>query len=454
MSNITEVQPQAQTEQEARPEWTSHIGFILASLGSAVGLGNIWRFPYVMGKYGGGAFLLVYIVLMCAICIIPLMCELLMGQKFKLASVGAFQSVNKKLATLGWINVATVILIAGFYFAVGGWIIHYILVYATGKIPMGIDYSNYFNNFAAQVKLPLIYATIFLVVSAIFPFRGVNQGIEKANKVMMPAFLLMLLALVIVSQTLSGAKEGLEFMFKPDFSKFNAEMFLIAFGQALFSLSVGMGAMMTYGSYLSKDTNLVESSYTIIFGETLIAISAGLMIFPAVFTYGLNPGEGPGLVFVTLPQVFEQLPFCGNFIAVLFFVLLLFAALTSSISMLETAIAAFGESLNMTRQKATLSVCAIVVLLMIPCTLSFGVLKDFQIFGKTMFDLFDFVTSTVMLPFNSLILCLVVGWLVKPSDEIVAKNAILYFIFNILLKYVTPVLLLISLSCGLGIIKI
>ena len=142
MSNITEVQPQAQTEQEARPEWTSHIGFILASLGSAVGLGNIWRFPYVMGKYGGGAFLLVYIVLMCAICMIPLMCELLMGQKFKLASVGAFQSVNKKLATLGWINVATVILIAGFYFAVGGWILHYILVYATGKIPMGIDYSN------------------------------------------------------------------------------------------------------------------------------------------------------------------------------------------------------------------------------------------------------------------------------------------------------------------------
>ncbi len=453
MTNATEIKPSS-TQQSSRPEWTSHMGFILASLGSAVGLGNIWRFPYVMGKYGGGAFLLVYMVLMCAICIIPLLCELFMGQKYKKAVVGAYESVDKRLKSLGWLNVFTVILISGFYFAVGGWIIHYVLVYAVGALPHGTDYASYFNQFAARPVLPLVYAVLFLAVSAIFPFRGVNSGIEKANKVMMPAFLIMLLFLVIISQTLPGAKDGLEFIFKPDFSKFNAEMFLIAFGQALFSLSVGMGAMMTYGSYLNKDTSLVDNSYIIIFGETLIAISAGLMIFPAVFTYGLNPGEGPGLVFVTLPEVFEQLPFCGNLIAVLFFVLLLFAALTSSIAMLETSIAAFRESLNMSRQKATLVVSAIIIVLLIPCTLSFGVLSDLKIIGKTCFDLFDFASSTVLLPINSCLLCLIVGWLVKPSDDIVKGNKVLYFIFNILLKYIVPALLLFSILCGLNIIKL
>ncbi len=452
MTNATELKPSS--TQSSRPEWTSHMGFILASLGSAVGLGNIWRFPYVMGKYGGGAFLLVYMILMCAICIMPLLCELFMGQKYQKAVVGAYESVDKKLKPLGWINVFTVIMISGFYFAVGGWIIHYILVYLFNILPQGTDYAAYFNSFAARPILPLVYAFIFLAVSSIFPYRGVNSGVEKANKIMMPAFLIMLLFLVIISQTLPGAKEGLEFIFKPDFSKFNAEMFLIAFGQALFSLSVGMGAMMTYGSYLNKGTNLVESSYVIIFGETLIAISAGLMIFPAVFTYGLNPGEGPGLVFVTLPQVFEQLPFCGSLIAIMFFVLLLFAALTSSISMLETSIAAFRESLNMSRQKATLVISAIVTVLLIPCTLSFGLMKDFQIFGKTFFDLFDFTSSTILLPINSCLLCLVVGWIVKPSDEIVRGNKVLYFIFNILLKYIVPALLLFSVLCGLNIIKL
>lgn len=443
-----------QNGESTRPEWTSHMGFILATLGSAVGLGNIWRFPYVMGKYGGGAFLLVYMILMCAICIIPLICELYLGKKFKLATVLAYKSIKPELQYLGWLQVATVIGIAGFYFVVGGWIIHYILVYLANLLPQGTDYSAYFTNFASQTTLPLIYSFVFLIISAIFPYRGVNKGIENASKIMMPLFLLMLLFLVIVSQTLPGAREGLEFVFKPDFSKFNAEMFLIAFGQALFSLSVGIGCIITYGSYLGKETNLVESSYTLIFGETLIAISAGLMIFPAVFTFGLNPGEGPGLVFVTLPQVFEKLPVMGNVFAILFFVLLFFAALTSAISMLEAAIASFRESLNMTREKATISVSAIVAVLVVPCCLSFGLLKDFKIFGKTIFDLFDFATSTVSMPFSTLCLCLVVGWMVKPSDEIVNGNKLLYFIFNILLKYIVPILLLVSLLCGLDIIKI
>lgn len=453
MSNIT-TETEPKTAEGGRPEWTSHIGFILATLGSAVGLGNIWRFPYVMGKYGGGAFLLVYMILMCAICVIPLICELYLGKRFKLATVLAYKSIKPGLKYFGWLQIATVIAIAGFYFVVGGWIIHYIIVYLANLLPQGTDYSAYFANFSAQVSLPLIYSFLFLIISAVFPYRGVNKGIEDASKIMMPLFLLMLVFLVIVAQTLPGAKEGLEFVFKPDFSKFNAEMFLIAFGQALFSLSVGIGCLITYGSYLGKKTNLVESSYTLIFGETLIAISAGLMIFPAVFSYGLNPGEGPGLVFVTLPQVFEKLPVMGNVFAILFFVLLFFAALTSSISMLEAAIASFREGLNMSRKKATLVVSAIVSVLIIPCCLSFGLLKDFKIFGKTIFDLFDYATSTVSMPFSTLCLCLVVGWILKPADDIVNGNKFLYFLFNILLKYVTPILLLISLLCGLGIIKL
>ncbi len=453
MSNETEIREVSQG-QEARPEWTSHMGFILATLGSAVGLGNIWRFPYVMGKYGGGAFLLVYMILMCAICVIPLICELYLGKKFKLATVLAYQSIRPKLKYFGWVQIATVIGISGFYFVVGGWIIHYILVYSFNMLPVGTNYSEYFSGFASQTTLPIIYAFIFLIVSAIFPYRGVNKGIETASKIMMPLFLLMLVFLVIVAQTLPGAREGLEFVFKPDFSKFNAEMFLIAFGQALFSLSVGIGCLITYGSYIGKNTNLIESSYTLIFGETLIALAAGLMIFPAVFSYGLNPGEGPGLVFVTLPQVFEKLPFMGNFFAVTFFILLFFAALTSSISMLEASISSFREALNMSREKATVVVSIIVAALVIPSCLSFGLMKNFTIFGKTVFDLLDFATSTVMMPSTTMLLCLIVGWILKPSDEIVNGNKLLYFFFNILLKYVTPALLLFSLLAGLGIVKI
>lgn len=191
MSNIT-TETEPKTAEGGRPEWTSHIGFILATLGSAVGLGNIWRFPYVMGKYGGGAFLLVYMILMCAICVIPLICELYLGKRFKLATVLAYKSIKPGLKYFGWLQIATVIAIAGFYFVVGGWIIHYIIVYLANLLPQGTDYSAYFANFSAQVSLPLIYSFLFLIISAVFPYRGVNKGIEDASKIMMPLFLLML----------------------------------------------------------------------------------------------------------------------------------------------------------------------------------------------------------------------------------------------------------------------
>jgi len=449
MANETEIK-QVQSS-EARPQWSSHLGFILASLGSAVGLGNIWRFPYVMGKYGGGAFLLAYMVLMCFICIVPLVCELFLGKKFKLGVVGSYTSINKKLNLFGWLNVFSILLIAGYYFVVGGWIINYTLMYIVNRMPS--DSKAYFYAFTSGDFMPLFFAIVFLVATVWFPYRGINKGIEKANKIMMPLFLLMLLFLVITAQTLPGAKEGLEFIFKPDFSKFNGEMLLVAFGQALFSLSIGMGAMITYGSYLKKETNLVESSYTLIFGETLIAVSAGLMIFPAVFSFGYSPDEGFGLAFVTLPKVFSQLPF-GSLIAITFFILLLFAALTSSISMVETVIASVKEQFKMTREKATILVGLILIPFIIPATFSFGLLKNVTFFDKTFFGLFDYFSGTLLLPFNTLIMCCVVGWIVKPSQEIVNNNKILYFIFNILLKFILPIMILILFLSGIGLIKI
>jgi len=448
MANETEIKQEISAE--ARPQWSSHIGFILASLGSAVGLGNIWRFPYVMGKYGGGAFLLAYMVLMCFICIIPLMCELFLGKKFKLGVVGTYASINKKFKLFGWLNFFTILLIAGYYFVVGGWIINYLLMYIVNRMPA--DSKAYFYAFTSGDFMPLFFALVFLIASIWFPYRGINKGIEKANKIMMPLFLLMLLFLVITAQTLPGAKDGLEFIFKPDFSKFNAEMLLVAFGQALFSLSIGMGAMITYGSYMKQETNLVESSYTLIFGETLIAVSAGLMIFPAVFSFGYSPDEGFGLAFVTLPKVFTQLPF-GSFIAILFFILLLFAALTSSISMVETVIASAKENFNITREKASISIGLILVLFIVPAAFSFGLLKNVTFMDKTFFGLFDYFSGTLLLPFNTLIMCLIVGWIVKPEQEIVNNNKVLYFLFNILLKYILPILILILFLSGIGILK-
>ena len=446
----TQVKNEVQTS-EARPQWSSHMGFILASLGSAVGRGNIWRFPYVMGKYGGGVFLLTYMLLMCVICVVPLICELFLGKKFKLGVVGAYSSVNKKLNGFGWLNIFTILLIAGYYFVVGGLIINYILIFVVNHVPA--DTQAYFYSFTSGSVRPLLFTLAFLAISVWFPYRGINKGVEKANKIMMPLFLLMLVFLVITAQTLPGAREGLEFIFNPDFSKVNGEMLLVAFGQALFSLSIGMGAMITYGSYMKKESNLIESSYTLIFGETLIAVSAGLMIFPAVFSFGYRPDEGFGLAFVTLPKVFAELPF-GSLIAVLFFILLLFAALTSSISMIETAIASFKEQFNLSRERAAIYTGLILVLFIVPATLSFGLLKDVTLFGKTFFGMFDYFSGTILLPLNTLVMCLIVGWIVKPSDEVVNNNAIFYFIFNILLKYVLPVMILILFLAGMGIIKL
>lgn len=425
-------------EENKRPQWGSQLGFILAAVGSAVGLGNIWRFPYIMGQNGGAVFLVVYLILIITICFVPLICEMFIGKYTKKESVTALASINPKFKPFGWLNSVTAIIISSFYFVVGGWIIKYILISFTNeKIS---DYGEFFSQFSSTAILPCVLSIIFLLFCMFFIYRGVNKGIEFGNKIMMPAFTIILIGLVIFSLNLPNANIGLEFMFKPDFSKFSPSMVLTALGQALFTLSIGMGALLTYGSYMKEEDNIVKSAYTIIFSDTMFAIMAGIMIFPAVFSFGLEPSSGAGLVFITLPKIFSQIPF-GNIVSVLFFVLLFFAALTSGISILEVPTATFMENFKISREKAAGILTVIIGTISIFASLSFGLLNDFKIGGKIIFDLLDLVSSNYLLPFNALMLCIIAGWFMGDKLYEIFKNKFVKIVLKISLKFVIPVIL-------------
>lgn len=431
---------------EKRPEWTNYLSFIIASVGGAVGLGNIWRFPYVMGKNGGAVFLIAYLLIIAFICAIPLCIELAMGKIYKKDPISAYEAINPKLKFAGFLCFATAVLIPCFYFVVGGWIINYIWLFLMGNIPS--DFSAYFATLNSNPYVPTILTILFLFFTAIFPYRGVNSGVEKANNIMMPLFAVVLVALAIYALTLNGAKDGLNFMFNPDFSKLTGEMILAALGQALFTLSIGMGAMMTYGSYLKPDTNIRKSAYTLIFFDTLVAILAGIMIFPIVFSNGIEPTAGATLVFISLPQIFQNMPF-GNILGILFFFLLFFAAVTSGISLLETSVCCLIDHYKMTRKKAALLIAGITAVLAIPASLSFGLLSGFKIFDKTFFDLLDYLTSNILLPFGTLILCITGGYFARHiADEAFGKRK-LARIFNFLLRYVVPIIFIIVFIIGL-----
>lgn len=429
-----------------RGQWSSHISFIIATVGSAVGLGNIWRFPYIMGKNGGAIFLITYLLLIAFICIIPLCCELAIGKIYKTDTVNAFRMINPKFKWFGWLCIITVLMIPCFYFVVGGWILNYIWIFCTNSIPA--DFAGYFTSYSSNIVMPCVLTLLFLLMTAIFPYRGINNGIEKANNIMMPLFAVILIALSIYAVTLPNASKGLEFMFRPDFSLFNKGMVLTALGQALFTLSIGMGAIITYGSYMKKETGIIKSAYTLIFFDTLIAVLAGIMIFPVVFSFGVEPTAGATLIFISLPEIFAKLPF-SNLLGVIFFILLFFAAITSGISIMETSIASFIENFNLSRKKATLLITLIIAIVSIPATLSFGPLSDFKLLGKTFFDFLDFATSNVLLPFNTLIICLIAGWFIKGfKKEVIGENAF-SFLFNLMLKFAVPIILLLVLISGL-----
>ena len=408
--------------ENKRPNWTSKYTFILASVGSAVGLGNIWRFPYIMGKYGGAVFLVIYLTLILTICLIPLLAELAVGKIQKKECVSAYEDINPKFKLLGILNPITGILISSFYFIVGGWIINYIYI---GIINSKVEnYSTYFSQFI-QNPLPACLCTLlFLFICIFLTSRGIKKGIEFANNVLMPLFAILLVILIIFSLSLPNANLGLEYMFKPDFSKISPDMFLAALGQALFTLSIGMGALLTYGSYIKEDKSLVKSAYTIIFSDTLFALMAGVMIFPAIFSFNLEPNSGAGLVFVTLPNIFSAIPH-GNIVSVAFFVLLFSAALTSGISILEVAIATLTERYKFSRTKASIILFLIISIVAIPASLSFGILSNLTLFKKSIFDFLDFATSNILMPVNALFLCIIPGWFLKIKGAMFIKNKFL-----------------------------
>lgn len=429
-----------------RPNWTSRVTFILAAVGSAVGLGNIWRFPYIMGQNGGAIFLLVYLSLILTICFIPLFAELAVGKITKKECIGAYESVNPKFKFLGFLNPFTGVLISSFYFIVGGWILNYIyLSLSNTKID---DFGNYFSLFTQSSIPSCAFTLIFLLICIIFTARGIKKGIEFANNVLMPLFALILAGLIIFSLSLPNAHLGLEYMFKPDFSKVNAHMFLAALGQALFTLSIGMGALLTYGSYIKEDKSITKSTYMIIFSDTLFALMAGIMIFPAIFSFGLEPNSGAGLVFVTLPYIFSNIPH-GSIVSAAFFILLLAAAVTSGISIIEVPVASMTERFKISRKKACFILFWIISAIAIPASLSFGVLSDAKIIGKTIFDFLDFATSNVLMPLNALFLCIIAGWFLKIRGEQFISNRFSAKLFDIGLKYVVPLILVSLLYIGL-----
>ena len=455
-------------EGKQRGQFGSSFGFIMAAVGSAVGLGNLWGFPYKMGKSGGFAFLLIYLIFTVTVGFIVMLGELGIGRKAKMDAVGSYKSIDKKAGFVGGFGVVAAFVILSFYCVLGGWVLKYAFTFIGEMFGAGfggVAGADYFVAFITGNVEPIIWFALFLAISCIIVLAGVEKGIEKYSKIMMPALFVMLLIIIIRSVTLPGASEGLKFMFKPDFSVFSSFESTIAvagtaLAQMFFSLSLGMGAMLTYGSYLGKDENLEKSALIIPALDTLIAILAGCAIMPAVFAFKLDPSAGPGLMFITLREVFASMPM-GTIFGFLFFTLVFFAAVTSSISLLEVICAYFIDSKGMPRKKVTAIVGLGVFVLGIPVALSQGMLSGVRpIMGMDILDSFDFIAEYTLMPLGALFMCIFVGW--KWGAKIVTdevESSGLEFkskaYFNFMIKWITPLFVAFILysSCISPIIK-
>lgn len=446
-------------KDQNRGSFSSKFAVIAATAGSAVGLGNIWRFPYLAGENGGGAFLLVY--LLCVVIMgIPVMTsEFVIGRAAQRNAYGAFKKLqpkNHRWHYVGILGIAAAFMILAFYTTVAGWTLEYFFQSVTGNLfkPDG-DYAAAFNDFSSGSVRPVIWFLVFMGLTGFVIVSGVENGIEKYSKILMPLLFVLLIVLAIRSVTFDGAGEGLRFLFKPDMSKISGDVFLKALGQAFFSLSIGMGTLITYGSYIRKDDNLATSAAWITLVDTLIAIMAGVAIFPALFAFGGSPASGPGLVFTVLPEIFEQMPL-GSVFAALFFILLAIAALTSTISILEVVVAYLVEELKMSRGRATLLAMISASMLGLLAALSFGPLSGFTVGGQNIFGILDYVTSNIMLPIGGLCVVIFVGWVLKPSVRIreLTNNGKLssrfYPAYIYIVRFVAPVAIALVLLYSLG----
>ncbi len=441
-----------------REHWGSRLGFILAAAGSAVGLGNIWKFPYMAGENGGGAFLIIYLALVFTIGISVMLAEFVIGRMSEKNAIGAFAKLKGGLwPVIGFFGVAAAFIILSFYSVVAGWTISYMIKSITGALAIEdpAALGSLFGDFISDPVSPLIFHAIFMALTIFVVLAGVGSGIERASKILMPSLFALLIILIIRSVTLPGGGEGVAFLLSPDFSKVTWETVSGALSQAFFSLSLGMGAMITYGSYLSKKENIAGSAGWVTLLDTAVAVMAGLLILPAVFAFGFDPSAGPGLTFITLPAVFAHMPM-GSLFAFMFFLLLGIAALTSAVSILEVVVAYFVDDRGVSRKTAAIVVGVIIFALGIPSSLSLGVMSDVTIFGKSFFDLMDFISSNLLLPIGGLFISLFVGWVIwgKAKEEIAAHDGIVPMWINawgLIVKFVAPVAIAFILLKGLGI---
>lgn len=453
--------------KKERGNFGSKLGVILASAGSAVGLGNIWRFPYETGNHGGAAFILIYLGCILLLGLPIMIAEFLIGRHSQANTARAYQILapGTQWRWVGRMGVLAGFLILGYYSVVAGWTLEYIFEAVSnsfaGKTPA--EFISSFQSFSSNPWRPALWLTLFLLATHFIIVKGVEKGIEKSSKIMMPTLFIIILILVGCSVTLPGAGKGIEFLLKPDFSKVDGNVFLGAMGQAFFSLSLGMGCLCTYASYFSKNTNLTRTAFSVGIIDTFVAVLAGFIIFPAAFSVGIQPDAGPSLIFITLPNVFQQafsgIPILAYIFSVMFYVLLALAALTSTISLHEVVTAYLHEEFNFTRGKAARLVTTGCILLGILCSLSLGVTKEFTIFGLGMFDLFDFVTAKLMLPLGGLLISIFTGWYLDKKlvwSEITNNSTLkvpTYKLIIFILKYVAPIAISVIFINELGLLK-
>lgn len=432
-----------------RSHWSGRLAFILAASGSAIGLGNIWKFPYITGENGGGAFVLAYLITIAIVGFPIFIAEVFIGQKSQKNAVGAFEALHRKdspFRLVGLMGVLSAFLILSFYSVVGGWILSFEYRSLTGQLNAlpSDEISAMFGNLVGDPATQFFWHSIFMILTIGIVVGGISKGIEKWSKILMPGFFVILVSMTVYAMTLDGFGEAFRFLFSPDFSKLTAESLLEAVGHSFFTLSLGMGAMITYGSYLSKKESVLKISLAVSFLDTLIALLAGLMMFSITFTFGKEPGSGPGLMFQTMPSLFSQLP-ASQFLLVVFFALVGFAALTSAISLLEVVVAYFDERWNMKRRQATLIFGGTIWGLGLLCALSFGILPF------SVFDLFDHVTSRILMPLGGMFTALFLGWIVK-RDELLKITGGSTFATNGLMfvcRFAAPLGVLIVLITGI-----
>jgi len=450
---------------KGRGNFGSKIGIVLATAGSAVGLGNVWRFPYTAGENGGAAFILIYIGCILLLGIPGMVSEFIVGRHAQANAAKEYDKLSngRPWKLVGYLGIFTSMIILGFYAVVAGWCLQYLWASIAGKVSGDVEYvRNYFISFSSDPLKPTIWGVAFILVTHLVVIRGIQKGIERASKLMMPILLILLLILVVASCLLPGSIDGVKFLLHPDFSKISGNVILEALGQAFFSLSLGTACLCTYASYFSKETDLLRSAGQIALIDTLIAIMAGLIIFPAAFSVGVNPDSGPSLIFITLPNVFTQafsaMPIVGYVVSIMFYALLVFAALTSTISMHEIGTAFFKEELEIPRWKAAWIITVVTGIICIFCALSVGAYTDLQLMGKSLMEFCDGLTADYLLPIGAMLTCLFVGWYIPKQvvwDEFTNGGKLKEHLFSTYLfvvRFVCPICIILIFLHQLGVI--